>query len=505
VWYNMVYTQLSDVGSLYLDGELADSCSFAQNIGGTKNNYLGTRDGASVPFNGSIDEVKIYNRGLTAEEVKTLYLKRDISNDAYVSKKDIYTDSSGNVGIGTTSPGVKLDILYDGATYSATTGTADTTIRLRGGDATNEQIGIRMSDGSGGWENWFGSVETAATTGDFVFQSYTGAAYSEKMRITSGGNVGIGETSPGAKLHITTGDGLVMQWNESSSTNAGAISNVGAAQGNILFLGSNVFADSGAARVRFDPSLPAMFLQFDSRNNVNNTFLRYINDAGTESEVMMWEGDTGNVGIGTTAPQQKLHVKRDTDKHFVVRAGSDQGDGRAGVMIQGLDDTYSGNMFTIAGNPLVLNGNVGIGTTAPTHTLNVIGGVNITGDLFVQGQNMSVPDYVFEAFFEKETFMKENQGTPLADYELASISELAQYIKENKQLPPSQIQGQFALEEQSNNLVQQQYYLLEKQEEQTLYIIQLQEQLNQVKLRLQALEPPQPPQPQQTTIPAQNH
>ncbi|MBI4091092.1 MAG: hypothetical protein HY422_03635, partial [Candidatus Komeilibacteria bacterium] len=109
---------------------------------------------------------------------------------------------SGNVGIGTTAPGVKLDVLHDGAVYSATSGTADTTLRLRGGDGTGEQVGIRMSDGSGGWENWFGSVETAATTGDFVFQSYTGAAYSEKMRITSGGNVGIGTASPGSKLEV---------------------------------------------------------------------------------------------------------------------------------------------------------------------------------------------------------------------------------------------------------------------------------------------------------------
>lgn len=88
---------------------------------------------------------------------------------------------------------------------------------------------------------------------------------------------------------------------------------------------------------------------------------------------------------------------------------------------------------------------------------------------------MSAPDYVFEAFFDKETFMKENKGTAFENYRFMDLNELGQYLQVNNQLPPSIIQGNFSMDG-SNNLVQQQYYLLEKLEEQSIYIIQLKEE-----------------------------
>ena len=130
-------------------------------------------------------------------------------------------------------------------------------------------------------------------------------------------------------------------------------------------------------------------------------------------------------------------------------------------------------------------GNVGIGTTSPTHALNVVGDANITGDLFVQGQNMTVPDYVFESYYGDGS---SKEGGALSDYNLMPLEELNKYIKQNKQLPPSIVQGQFALEGQSNNLVQQQYYLLEKAEEQTLYILELQKQIDELNKRIELLE-----------------
>lgn len=105
---------------------------------------------------------------------------------------------------------------------------------------------------------------------------------------------------------------------------------------------------------------------------------------------------------------------------------------------------------------------------------------------------MSVPDYVFDYYFDKEKFLEKTKGTLLADYKLASISELARELEKSRNLGTSPIQGQFALDGESNNIVQQQYYLLEKVEEQAIYIIQLKEEKDketaELKARIQALE-----------------
>lgn len=98
------------------------------------------------------------------------------------------------------------------------------------------------------------------------------------------------------------------------------------------------------------------------------------------------------------------------------------------------------------------SGFVGIGTTSPTTTLDVNGSVNITGDLWVQGQNMTVPDYVFE---EK--------------YDLMGLDELEVHIGEYQTLPDSEIQGNFF----NASVTKKQYYLLEKVEEIILYIFRI--------------------------------
>ena len=93
-------------------------------------------------------------------------------------------DSSGNVGIGTSSPGGKLEVV-GGRTFLS---------------AASEPYACGVRYVSTGGSFYFGAASSSATP-DGVFCQSGG---SERMRITDGGNVGIGTNSPGYQLTVNT-------------------------------------------------------------------------------------------------------------------------------------------------------------------------------------------------------------------------------------------------------------------------------------------------------------
>jgi hypothetical protein len=171
-------------------------------------------------------------------------------------------DSSANVGIGTNSPTAKLDVL--------------TSINLSGQNYLNAAYDI---GGGVGWVSGYNvtysssdirNVVTGALTGlvygSAGFQFYTnasaagGTAASERMRINSSGNVGIGTSSPQAKLAVSNAGaaglefftnypgGGVGTYIQSFNRSAVAYSNTAydAAQ--------HAFFTSGTERMRLDSS-----------------------------------------------------------------------------------------------------------------------------------------------------------------------------------------------------------------------------------------------------------
>jgi len=164
-------------------------------------------------------------------------------------------DSSGNVGIGTTSPTTKLEVRND---VAATTDLDTTAIKLYnnsdGGSA------IEFSNSVGGKSKISLGVEaTGAGTDDtylgFSTASNTGSLI-ERMRIDSSGNVGIGALSPDFKLEVNDAvkfDGQIRASTGSASAPAytfHADNTLG------MFRNPNVlgFAVAGEERMRIDSS-----------------------------------------------------------------------------------------------------------------------------------------------------------------------------------------------------------------------------------------------------------
>jgi hypothetical protein len=194
--------------------------------------------------------------------------------------------SAGNVGIGTTSPTAKLTIVK--ASHTSTLG-ASSVLQISDTSASGEAVGDRAeinfytnSDSLGGnlQHATIGIIKTSTTgneTADLYFgTSSIGGSPVERMRITSGGNVGIGTTSPDAALTV-----------KSIETAAKGISIWGRSD-NIATL--RFFNSTGATEQGGLIS--------------TSTYLGFIY---ADSEKMRITSG-GNVGIGTTSPSEKLEV-----------------------------------------------------------------------------------------------------------------------------------------------------------------------------------------------------
>jgi hypothetical protein len=197
----------------------------------------------------------------------------------------ILNDPGGNVGIGTTAPfaGAKLQVkTATNINLSIQTGTTETTgVKLNAfNDAADTNIPMELN----------GSV-VLLKTGE-----------TERMRITSGGNVGIGETSPSSMLHFSrqttwgTSDNRIININNSGT---GGDINTAHNMGSITWYSGNSTPTAEIAAYRNTPS---------SGNNVELRF--YTAAAGTPAERLRITSG-GSVGIGTTSPGYNLHVVGD--------------------------------------------------------------------------------------------------------------------------------------------------------------------------------------------------
>ena len=109
-------------------------------------------------------------------------------------------DSSGRVGIGTSSPAdyVYGDLVIDGITNSGNAAGLSLVGTTYGG--------VYFADGTSGSETYRGFVQYNHNHTSMTDKLLLGAGGDTRMVIDSSGNVGIGETTPLAKLHIKRGD-----------------------------------------------------------------------------------------------------------------------------------------------------------------------------------------------------------------------------------------------------------------------------------------------------------
>jgi len=201
------------------------------------------------------------------------------TGNAATDRSILICPSGGNVGIGTTNPSNRLEIAYtsdsDGFVINNTSRGGRWIQATSGTDAEDFYI-ARFDSGA--------TMRRTLVAGTNVFQILTGNVNSTTARVhvDSTGNVGIGTTNPGAKLHVSNGSAII------SNPNPGA-------SGSVLLVTDDGTATTvtGAATLRVaNDGSGSNFAVFEASSSVSNFVIT----------------NAGGVGIGTSNPQAKLDV-----------------------------------------------------------------------------------------------------------------------------------------------------------------------------------------------------
>ena len=178
----------------------------------------------------------------------------------------------------------------------------------------------------------------------------------------------------------------------------------------------------------------------------------------------------GNVGIGTAGPSSKLHIYNTISgiSYQTKLTGNAIEFNRSNNSTSYIDKKDNGTLsFRMGSNYLTRmsilnNGNVGIGTVNPDMKLTVKG--NIHAEEVKIDLNVPAPDYVFEK-----------------DYQLKTIKDVEEFIKKHNHLP--EIPSAKEFEQNGVMQVEMDMNLLKKIEELTLYTIQQQKEIEELKFQ----------------------
>ena len=248
-WYHVACVSDGVNLTVYVNGIQEGVGAVSGSISETADATIGRRTtaGANSVINGSLDEVRVYVRALTAEEIRTHYLRGQgfgasgaITADKFrvvntSGNINFIVDESGNVGIGTTSPQNKLNVvgsfnvsnstgflgLYQGSDAKVGIGTAtpDRNLDVEGTGA----VLIKTQNGVASTLYGVNSVNfgIVGTLSNHDFRIFTNNIV--KFVVEAGGNVGIGDTTPDAELDIvgassTATDPILIVDSSSSSS-----------------------------------------------------------------------------------------------------------------------------------------------------------------------------------------------------------------------------------------------------------------------------------------------
>jgi hypothetical protein len=315
------------------------------------------------------DKLKIYlynsgteQYGFAVGGIGDIQYHSNAYHDFYINNSlSVRINPSGNVGISSSSPAQKLDVAGNIKAFNV----------------------IFWNNGVGAlsWDTGLVTMETNSATA-IVLKTNS----SERMRILSGGNVGIGITTPGATFVVgAQSSGQAGSGYESDNS---ILSRFGASNSGRRMIGLTI-ANTAAAAVGNDASLSFVVAGNYSATGIISTVLQNTSTAYSDmvfstynsgnQERMRINGVAGNVGIGTNDPGRRLDVRegnvqivanfQNTSTTSSRIKFTDANTGAENVNIGAIGTRLAMWTNNTERMSIVSGGNVGIGVTNPLSKL----------------------------------------------------------------------------------------------------------------------------------------
>ena len=379
-----------------------------------------------------------YYRGITNNISNSLMIGFNSDTATFYIGPSAGLGTTGNVGIGTVNPSSKLDV--NGKTTTAqlqvTAGAVSGSVLTSdaSGNATWQSVpsatatawGLSGNTGTTAGTNFIGTTDAT----DFVFKTNS----AEKLRILSGGNIGIGTASPLNKLDVsgamTIGslyagintapvNGLLVEGKvgvgvssplakldvrssnvTTASTTVGNLHVMTTDAQNIDF-GASIslggYNDNAASALRVFGTIEGRKQNINSGSSSGYLSFK-TNNAGNLLERMRIDY-LGNVGIGTTLPGSKFHVSGSETathgKNACIELSNTSSTNNWYLRSGATGTATPTDGFSIADETnyrfvIDASGNVGIGCTTPSQRLSVSGNIYASGTILAsQGTTCS--------------------------------------------------------------------------------------------------------------------
>jgi hypothetical protein len=299
---------------------------------------------------------------------------------------------------------------------------------------------------------------------ELAFYTTNGKNLNEGMRINTIGNIGIGTSSPSFRFHIRGGNANsdLMTLGTTTTGNFALTSADGGAYG--LFGGVSGSGKAWLQVGRYDSSIA-----YD----------------------LILQGSGGNVGIGTTNPRGRLevngHIYLPANQWICLAGGPrafNEDYPRLAITHTGIHGYidymdnlhFRANKNWISALTLYGDGTVGVG----------FGTTYTAGDYRTQGYKLAVNGGILCEEVKVIADVPDADYVFDTDYKLTTLPELESFVKKNRHLPNIPSAEQF--KKDGYKVGEMDEMLLRKVEELTLYVIEQQKTINNLKSELEALK-----------------